>query len=437
MRVVHFSEFDINGGAARAAWRVHDSLRSADVDSSMVVSVRGGFDPRVEQFVPRAGLGGRLTRVLRRDLFELELKIASQNRPSGFDGFRDDRTVYGSEVAAAAPHADIYHLHQITDFVDYRACLPRLAQRAPIVWTLHEMTPFTGGCHYAYDCSHFTGGCGTCPQLGRSKMRDFSHAVWRRKQSAFAAIPSERLHVVGPSKWMAAEAARSSLLGRFAVSVIPYGLDTDLYRRIPEARRLLDAFGVSPSMRVVLFVADWTSVRRKGVDLLDSALGLLGDAPNTALVSLGRGDSPRLKSKLTHIHLGSLTDDRMLAAVYSMADVFVIPSVQDNLPNTVLEAMACGCAVSGFRVGGIPDMVRDGVNGLLASPGDVNGLASAIRALLADDNRRIGMGKASREIAEREYSRKLQGERYADLYRTLASRPQSVAVERAVSGASA
>jgi glycosyltransferase involved in cell wall biosynthesis len=236
---------------------------------------------------------------------------------------------------------------------------------------------------------------------------------------------------------MAAEAARSRLLGRFPVSVIPYGLDTDRYRPIPDARRLLEAFGVSPSMRVALFVADWTSVRRKGFDLLDSALSLLGDAPNTALVSLGRGDSPRLQSTLTHVHLGSLTDDRMLAAIYSMADVFVIPSVQDNLPNSVLEAMACGCAVSGFRVGGIPDMVRDGVNGLLATPGDVKGLANAIRTLLADDSRRAGMGKASRDIAEREYSRKLQGERYADLYRTFARRPRSIDGERTVSEASA
>src|SRR5262245_1440241 len=115
MRVVHFSEFDIKGGAARAAWRVHDSLRSAGVDSSMVVAARESHDPGVEQFVPRAGICGRLARVIRRDLFELEMKRASHNKPSGFDGFRDDRAVYGSEVAAAAPDADIYHLHQITD----------------------------------------------------------------------------------------------------------------------------------------------------------------------------------------------------------------------------------------------------------------------------------------------------------------------------------
>ena len=160
MRVVHLSSYDINGGAARAAWRVHDSLRLVGVDSSMFVSIREGYDPQVEQYVPSPGPVVRLNRIVRRDLLRRELQSASRERPSGFDDFRDDRTIFGSEVAHSAPDADVYHLHQITDFVDYRACLPLLARRAPIVWTLHEMTPLTGGCHYAYDCTNFTGECG-------------------------------------------------------------------------------------------------------------------------------------------------------------------------------------------------------------------------------------------------------------------------------------
>jgi glycosyltransferase involved in cell wall biosynthesis len=435
MRVVHLSSYDINGGAARAAWRVHDSLRMVGVDSSMFVSVREGYDPKVEQYVPSPGAVVRLNRIVRRDLLRRELQSASRARPSGFDDFRDDRTIFGSEVAQSAPDADIYHLHQITDFVDYRSCLPVLARRAPIVWTLHEMTPLTGGCHYAYDCTHFTGECGECPQLGRSNRRDFSHSVWRRKQMVYGGIPRERLHVVGPSRWIASEAARSSLLGRYPVSVIPYGLDTDLYHPMPEARHLIEAFGIAPSTRVVLFVADWTSVRRKGFELLDAALGALCHSSKTALISLGRGDSPRLQSKLTHIHLGSLTDDRMIAAVYSMADVFVIPSLQDNLPNAVLEAMACGSAVVGFNIGGIPDMVRDGVNGLLAPEGDVKGLAEAIQTLLGDDERRRAMGKAAREIAEREYSRRLQGDRYVELYRSLSASARGAAGDRRTASA--
>jgi glycosyltransferase involved in cell wall biosynthesis len=419
MKIVHLSCFDINGGAARAAWRVHESLRLVDAQSSMFVAIRESHDPNVQQYVPGSGPVSRLKRIVRRDVLRRQLERGLHGRPAGFEDFRDDRTIFGAEPAACAPDADIYHLHQITDFVDYRASLARLAERAPIVWTLHEMTPFTGGCHYAYGCDGFTRMCGDCPQLGSKHAQDLSHAVWKRKLAVYEHIAPSRMHVVGASRWIAAEAHRSSLLQRYPVSVIPYGLDTDVFKPMPHARRLLDGFGLKPSTRIVLFVADWTGSRRKGFDLLDAALGALRHGPETALISLGRGDAPKLQSNLPHVHLGSLTEDRMIAAVYSMADLFVIPSTQDNLPNTVLEAMACGTPVVGFRVGGIPDMVRDGENGLLVAEGDVHGLAAAMQALLADDNRRMSMGRAGRAIAEREYSRQLQGERYLDLYRSI------------------
>jgi glycosyltransferase involved in cell wall biosynthesis len=419
MRVVHLSCYDINGGAARAAYRVHDSLRRVDAQSSMFVAFRDSHDTEVKQHIPGRSPGARFKRILRRNLLQWQLDQASRGRPEGFEEFRDDRTIYGSETAASAPDADIYNLHQITDFIDYRRSLVRLAARAPMVWTLHEMTPFTGGCHYAYGCDGFARTCGACPQLGPGHSRDLSDAVWKRKHEAYQQIPSNRLHIVGASKWIAAEAQRSSLLNRFPISVIPYGLDTEIFKPMPEARRLLDAFGLKPSMRIVLFVTDWMSSPRKGFDLLDSALGALPKGPDTALVSLGRGEAPTLQSSLPYVHLGSLSADRMIAAVYSMADLFVMPSLQDNLPNTVMEAMACGAPVVGFRVGGIPDMVRHGENGLLVPTGDVKALSEAIHTLVSDDERRICMGKAGRAIVEREYSAKLQGERYMELYRSI------------------
>jgi glycosyltransferase involved in cell wall biosynthesis len=419
MRIVHLNWYDINGGAARAALRLHESLRLVDAESSMFVALRESHDPDVKQYIPGSGTVARLKRLVRRDLLKWQFARASRERPSGFDEFRDDRTIFSSETAASAPDADIYHLHQITNFVDYRASLVRLAQRAPIVWTLHEMTPFTGGCHYSYGCDGFTRACGCCPQLGSNWAEDLSHSVWKRKHVVYDRIATGRLHLVGPSTWIAAEAQRSSLLKRFPVTVIPNGLDTDVFKPVPEARRLLDAFGLKASMRIVLFVTDWMGSRRKGFDLLDRALGALPKGPDTALVSLGRGEAPRLRSSLPHVHLGSLSADRMIAAVYSMADLFVMPSLQDNLPNTVMEAMACGVPVVGFKIGGIPDMVRQGENGLLVPHGDVKALADAIHTLLSDDTRRISMGRAGRAIAEREYSCKLQGQRYLDLYRSM------------------
>jgi glycosyltransferase involved in cell wall biosynthesis len=418
VKIVHLSTYDINGGAARAAWRLHDSLRRASAESSMFVAFRDDHDPDVKHYRPAPATGPRLKRILRREFLRWALTRASRARPAGFERFRDDRTAFGSEIGAGAPDADVYHLHQITDFVDYRASLLRLATRAPIVWTLHEMTPFTGGCPYAYECPGFTLECGTCPQLGSSDPQDLSRASWMRKRAVYQRIASKRMHVVGASRWIAEEAKRSSLFRQFPVSVIPYGLDTEVFRPRREARRLLDAFGVKSTARVVLFLADYAGNRRKGFALLDSALGAMRNAPHMVLVSLGR-DLPKLQSDLPHLHLGSFTEERMIALVYSMADLFIIPSLQDNLPNTVLESMACGTPVVGFRVGGIPDMVRDGENGLLVPPGNVAELTCAIQALLADEPRRVRMGSAGRAIAEREYTLKLQAESYLTLYRSL------------------
>jgi glycosyltransferase involved in cell wall biosynthesis len=305
-------------------------------------------------------------------------------------------------------------------FEPLRTRARRVFQRAPLVWTLHEMTAMTGGCPYAYDCPGFTRACGSCPQLGSSDPDDFSHQIWRRKKSIYARLGSRRLHIVAPSRWMADEARRSSLLGGFPVSVIPYGLDLETFRPRAEAKRLLEVVGLDAASRVILFLADYTANRRKGFALLDEALANIGDARGVALVSLGR-DAPRLRSNLPHAHLGNISDDRLISAVYSMADVFVIPSLQDNLPNTVLESMACGTPVVGFRVGGVPDMVRDGENGILVAPADVAGLASAIASILRDDARRAQMGAAARTIAEKEYTLTLQAERYLTLYRSLTS----------------
>jgi glycosyltransferase involved in cell wall biosynthesis len=430
MRVVHLSWTDISGGAARAAWRVHRSVSLADdVRSSMVVGARHSQSPDVTEFRPRRTLRQRLAHRVRVAALRRERDRANRTRPEGFEPFADDRTVHGSEIGVQVPPADIYHLHQITGFVHYDA-LPRLAARAPIVWTLHEMSPFTGGCPYSYDCERFTQRCGTCPQLGSNSERDLSDQVWTRKQAVYHRIDPARMHIVGASQWIAGEAKRSGLLSRYPISVIPYGLDTEVFRPMPEARRLLDAFGVRPSARVVLFVADHATNPRKGFDLLDAALGSLQHL-DTALVSLGRGESPALKARLPHVHLGAMTEDRLIAAIYSLADVFVVPSLQDNLPNTVLEAMACGTPVVAFRVGGIPEMVRDGSSGRLVAPGDVAGLARALDSLLADDRQRACMGRAARQIAEREYTYARQCERYLRIYDSLTHTTIARSVESA------
>jgi glycosyltransferase involved in cell wall biosynthesis len=201
------------------------------------------------------------------------------------------------------------------------------------------------------------------------------------------------------------------------VSVVPYGVDTQVFApRDPGFSR--EMLGVPRGARVVLFVAHSVENDRKGFRTLRGALDGLRGQDDLFLLSLGKG-APSVPDDVAHRHLGFVTEDRYLSAVYSAADVFVVPSHQDNLPATVLESLACGTPVVGSQVGGIPEMVRPGETGALVPDGEPDALAEGIRGLLRDG---VGIKRVRdrcREVAVEEYPLDLQARRYADLYRDL------------------
>jgi len=215
---------------------------------------------------------------------------------------------------------------------------------------------------------------------------------------------------------MAGIVKESPLLSRFPLTVIPYGLDTDVFMPRPKKAARLQ-LGLPQDASIILFVAASVRVRRKGLDLLARALSqpLRGD--DVYLVSVGNGQ-PDLRIPVPHQHIGKINNDDLLSQVYSAADIFVCPSLQDNLPNTVLEAMACGTPVVAFDAGGIPDMVRPEVTGLLAPTGDAEALRAAIINLLRDPTRRAAMAAACRSTAVREYTLEVQAHRHTELYET-------------------
>jgi len=263
-------------------------------------------------------------------------------------------------------------------------------------------------------CGKYTECCGACPRLGSHRERDLSRHIWRRKRAILRTIAPGRLHLVAPSRWLADEAKRSSLLHKFPVTVIPLALDTEIF--CPRDRRgAREALGISSDALVVLFVASLIPQPLKGFALLAQALNGLGDLPNLLLLSVGRGQPP-VEVQIPHLPLGYMANERLLPLVYSAADVFVIPSLYDNLPQTVLEAIACGTPVVGFAVGGIPDMVRPGVTGWVVPPQDVGALRAAIRALLEDPARRAEMAANCRRLAVQEYALEVQARRYVALY---------------------
>jgi len=194
MRVVHLST-DLAGGAGRAALRLHEGLRRAGCDSTVLFCRGRGGAPGVLPFVPPGGALARLRRLARRGAIAWSLRRYRGARPDRPGTFADDRTQYGAELPRRMPLADLVHLHWVAGFVDYRAFLPAVARRCPIVWTLHDMNPFTGGCHLDDGCGRHAFGCGRCPQLGSADPGGPSRRAWLRSCLMMGSISSDRLAV--------------------------------------------------------------------------------------------------------------------------------------------------------------------------------------------------------------------------------------------------
>ncbi len=298
---------------------------------------------------------------------------------------------------------DIVHFHWTCfGFVPVTA-VPRMAKS--VVWSLHDMWAFTGGCHYAADCRRYAERCGSCPGLGSRRNLDLSRLIWRRKHRAWRDV---HITAITPSRWMADCARRSSLLAGADVRVIPLGLDTDVFRPFPK-RLARDRLGLAPDARVILFGAiNAAGDPRKGYAELAAALEeMAGNGQNSGctLVVFGASEPPPgPKPSFPTRFLGHLYDDLTLAPVYSAADVMVVPSRTEAFGQTATEAMACGTPVVAFGSSGLLDIVEHRRTGYLAKPYDASDLASGIGFVLdARSSERKGdrLSVAARERAVR------------------------------------
>ena len=294
---------------------------------------------------------------------------------------------------------DIVNLHWAVSFVDLPSFLLTLPVKIPVVVTLHDMNYFTGGCHHAASCKKYRTICEACPALSSDRSSDLANKNFVTKKKVFESICPGRVRIVAPSRWLTQCAESSHLLSRFRVSTVPNGVDTNQFAP-KEIDRFKTTHGIKNDEIVLLFVANRVNDKWKGIDLLLYALSNLNENNNVTLLVLGKASADQLDSGRINIRsLGYVKDAGNLATIYSAADLFVIPSRQDNLPNTVLESMACGTPAVGFAVGGIPDMIRDGKTGFLASPEDPNDLARAINRFIdLPKTDKYVMGKACREL---------------------------------------
>jgi len=415
MKVLLLSTSDIEGGAARAAYRLHEGLQQRNVNSQILVRTKSSDDPKV--IGPKNKIQDQLGH-LRTTLDNLPLRLHPTRKSEVYslEWFPD--TII-SKVAPIKP--DLINLHWIGyGFVKIET-IAKLNK--PIVWTLHDMWAFTGGCHYSLDCDRYTNSCGACPQLCSDKNWDLSHWVWQRKAKAWKNI---NLTLVTPSLWLAKCANSSSLFKDFRVEVIPNGLDINTYKPVNRilARELLN---LPTDKQLILFGAmSATSDRRKGFHLLQLTLQSLSksgwqDKIELVIVGSSRPSEP-LDLGFKTSYLGKLSDDISLALVYAAADVFVAPSIQDNLPNTVMEAIACGTPCVAFDIGGMPDMIEHQQNGYLAKPYQIEDLAKGIAWVLENKERHQKLCDRAREKAKQEFTQQQQAKRYLSLFTEIVAR---------------
>jgi glycosyltransferase involved in cell wall biosynthesis len=410
VRVQLVAHSDTRGGAARAGYRQHCALRASGVDSRLLVRHKHSSDESVEQIgIPGGDLGERLRAKLEREVVGLQRTPDPIPRSANIVPTRLSRRL----------DADVVDLQWIGSGTMSCADVPRISP--PIVMTLHDMWAFCGSEHYAPDGPHerWVDGYARENRPETHRGLDMDRWTWWRKRRW---RPDA---VVAPSRWLAECASRSRLFRNSPIHVIPYALDLSVFE--PSAdRRTRQLLRVPDGASVIIFAAvGGIADPRKGFDLLAAALRQLRTDRPAVCVVLGQeppDEPPDLGLPLRWT--GHVEDESRLTDLYNVADVAVVPSRQDNLPQTATEAQACGTPVVAFRTGGLPDALEHRRTGFLADPFSASSLAEGIDWILADDSRRSALGREARERAIRLWSPTRVASQYLDVYDEVVDRRQ-------------
>ncbi len=382
-----------------------------------MVRDKSSGDPTVVAFEPSPDLAARLRRVRRQRAINRDGRRHLWDRSVGYELFSDDRSALGPALVQRLPAADIISLNWIPGFVDIGSFFRGFSPNARLVWRLPDMFPFTGGCHYDGGCGRYAESCGNCPQLASNGNADLSRRIWQRKKDAYDRLARDQLQLVAVSSLQVEEVRRSSLLGRFPVTMIPACVDVATFTPRPKVA-VRESLGLPPHRLIVLMVADTLTRRAKGASLLAAAIGLLDRDHRPLVMTVGR-NAPEFAAEFDHLHWGHVSDDRLLALLYSAADLLAFPSLQEAGGQTVLEALACGLPVVGFDSGGVRAAIRPGVTGFIAEAKTSEALAAALKIALEDVERLHALSRACRETAETQFSVELAAWRYRELYGSL------------------
>ncbi len=417
MKVLLINTFDRSGGAAVACNRLLQALHKEGVDAKLLAQEQTHPDPLV---VPAGEAGKASKNAFGRFLLD-RLEVYFQEKDKSVR-FAFSPAHIGADISRhpAVLEADILHLHWVQfGFLSIDSLKKLIQLGKPIVWTLHDMWAFTGGCHYSGDCKNYLSHCHTCPYLKRPGPKDLSWKIFEQKIELFG---RGQIHFVTCSQWLAGQAKESALLKNFPVTAIPNPINIEKFSsknkiaarrhtRLPEGKEL------------ILFGAMNTKDSRKGFTYLKDALQLLKNTfPKTAddveLVIFGKTDPEMLAGLPFPVNnRGQVQSEAELVYLYNACDITVLPSLQDNLPNVVMESMACCTPVVAFDTSGLPEMVQHNRNGYLAQPRSADDLAQGIYQTLYQSSTQLLQAHARQKVIDCYSESKVAGQ-YRQVYKS-------------------
>ena len=412
--ILHLSTFHLEGGAGVAATRLHRALLSAGEDSRMLI-------PEV-----RNSENGVTSLANNKWKSKIEFARFVAERLYFYPYEKDKSVRFAFSPAAAGAdisnhplvkQADIIHLHWINfGFLSMDSLEKLFALEKPIVWTMHDMWTFTGGCHYSRGCDHFLTHCQYCPYLAKPDKYDISFTQFERKAAIYS---TTKMALISPSKWLNDLTKKAYLTKNIQALAIPNCLDITIFK--PEIKSEVRAILNLPTDKIlILFAGANTQDPRKGFDYFKEAMKICNASQeNIEVLIFGKSNPGSFDSFPVPVHyLGKITETEKMVNVYNAADMIVVPSLEDNLPNTIMEAMACGTPAVGFETGGIPEMIDHKTNGFVATLKSAKSLAEGIEWVLKHDTEGEISEKARQKV-EVFYSEKVVMEQYLSLYKSL------------------
>jgi glycosyltransferase involved in cell wall biosynthesis len=411
MRIAHFSTTDILGGAAQATYKLHLELIRQGVESTMLVKDIVSQKP-IE------------VKILKRKNSLYENKIKPRIQKLAYQEYKKKYKVpkhitfswntllpeYDLNIPEIN-EADIIALYWVGEFLS-----PEIIGqfKQPIVWRLSDIWPFSGGCHYPGDCKNFKTGCGNCHYFQNFNNHDFSYKLNKRKQEVWKELD---ITIAAPSNWIAKLAAESTIFENRKIEVIKTGVDHNKFKPI-DKNLLRESFNISKDKIMILFGADSSVDERKGFKYLTQALKnfSIQNRKNIVLGIFGSKYDKNIEDLGYDIHYFGYVNETFLPIIYNLTDIFIAPSIEENLPNTVLEAMSCGIPCVSFKIGGMPDIIKNEKNGCMAKAKDSDDLFNCIQYTLENKER---LGINARNIILNNFTQEKQANNYIKLYNSI------------------